>query len=78
MSERVSEAPKDVQEAKTIKLWLAVFSFVVAGVVAIAGVFVGFSVAIYSIVTVFIGAGSLLLDVPIVKVIREIRVKDGS
>ncbi len=78
MSERIKEAPKDVQEAKKIKRWLAVLSFVVAGIVAIAGVFVGFNAAAYAIVTLFIGAGSLLLDVPIVNVIRAIRGKNGS
>ncbi len=78
MSERKHKAPPDVQEAKTIKKWLAVFSFVVAGAVAVAGVVTGVGATTYVMVTIFIGAGCLLLDVPVIGVIRAVRGKNGN
>ena len=78
MSERLSNVPADVREAKAIKRWVAVFCFGIAGTVSIAGVFVGFNAAIYGIVTLFIGAGCLLLDVALVSVIRAMRGRNGS
>ena len=71
MSDRQQDVPQDVQNAKWLKKWIAVFTFAVGGGVAIMG-------GSPYLVTVFVGAGCLLLDVPIVSVIRAVRGKNGG
>ena len=78
MSERINQAPADVQQARKDKRGLAIFCFVVAGIVAMAGVVRGFTAPNYIMTTLFIGAGCLLLDVPIIGVIRAVRGKNGN